>query len=77
MNANTGKVARHQELIQFDRPGDRLDKNDNLDTGKSSNRQRNEKAYLVELQGVQQIIQLPVLLSFFELHVVLLQSVQS
>lgn len=49
VNTYAGKVARHQELIQFDRPGDRLDKYDDLDPRKSLKRRRSEKTYLVEL----------------------------
>lgn len=35
-----------------------------------------DKAYLVELQCVQQLIQLPIFSNFLELHIVLLQTME-
>lgn len=60
MDAKTGEVALDEQLVQFRGPSDGVD----------------EDHELVELEGIQQIDELPVLLVLLESHVVLLQSVE-
>lgn len=61
MNANTGKVAAVQQLVQFVRTGNRFDEDDDL----------------VELELIQEVVKLAVLCHFFQIDVVLLQPVKS
>lgn len=60
MDANRGELALHQQTVQFVGPLNRADKD----------------AHLVELEGIQQIIELAVLFILLELDIVLLQTVQ-
>lgn len=61
VNCGTGEVALAQKLVELCAAQSRADEDDNL----------------VELQFVQKVVKLPVLLTLIELHVVLLQTVQS
>lgn len=61
VNADRREVTFHQKLVQLVCALDRLDEN----------------ADLVEIQGVEQFIELAVLLIFLKFHVVLLKTVES
>lgn len=61
VNRSTGEVALAQKLVKLCATQSRANEDDNL----------------VELQLVKKVIELPVLLALIELHVVLLQTVQS
>jgi hypothetical protein len=60
VDSDRGEVTLPQKPVKLGRSGNRLDENANL----------------VELEVVQQVVQLPVLLTFRQLDEVLLQTVQ-
>ena len=74
MDTDAGGVAGDEQLVQLDRTSDRLDENDDLYGGSQhlSITQQPYDMYLIELKRVQQLVQLPVLLNFFKLYVMLL-----
>ena len=61
MDGNTREIALAKELVEFRSSESTLDKNDDL----------------VEFENVEQVVQLPVLLTLAELNVVLLEAVKS
>jgi hypothetical protein len=77
VDTDTREVAGHEQLVQFDTTSNRLDEDDDLQRyqPRESEASLNE-AYLVELQSVKELVQLPVLLDLFELNVVLLKAVE-
>ena len=78
MDADTREVARDQELVQFDRSCDGLDEDDDLgkDASASAAYLATRGTYLVELEGIKELVELPVLPDFLQLDVVLLETVQ-
>lgn len=61
MNANTGKIAFRKKLVELIGTGYRLDENHDL----------------VELEGIEQIIQFAILFIFLQLDIMLLKSMES
>lgn len=61
MHRDTGEVAFTQQFVQLSGSQSTLDKDDNL----------------VELQGIEQFVELPVLLGLTELNVILLKTMKS
>ena len=77
MNADAREVARHKELVQLNRASHRLHENDDLRYSRlATGITLTQYAYLVELEGIEELVQLPVLLGFLKLDVVLLETVQ-
>ena len=87
VDADGGEVLLHQKLGQSYAPLDRLDKDDHLrevegERGGGGGGHNivwcvlSHHTYLVELEGVKEVKQLPVLLFVLELHVVLLETMQ-
>ena len=78
MDTDTREVTRNKQLVQFDCPCDGFHEDDNLFGKDWTTRQkvRGLETNLVEFQSVEQLVQLPVLSDFVQLHEVLLESMQ-
>jgi hypothetical protein len=73
MDSDTGKIARNEQLVQFDRTNNRFHEDDDLfNEGQWKGNKLDLWTNLIEFQGVKQFVQLSVLSSFTQLHEVLL-----
>ena len=78
VDADTREVARDQKLVQFDRSCDGLDEDDNLQAPQHRLFCNELKtANLVEFEGIEKLIELPVFADLIKLDVVLLETVES
>jgi hypothetical protein len=80
VNTDAREIARDEQFVELDCTSDRLHKNDDLraENGMRSSMvfEQAHHDYLIEFQGVQQLIQLPVLTNLLKLDVVLLETVE-
>ena len=77
VDRDTGEVARHQELVELNGTCHRLDEDHDLHSVSMTRRRcARTKADLVELEGIKQLVELPVLANFLKLDVVLLETVE-
>ena len=77
MDADTREVARDQKLVQFNRSCDGLDEDDNLQALQHRLFCNELKtANLVEFEGIEKLIELPVFADLVKLDVVLLKTVK-
>lgn len=70
MNTNGREFAFHKQSVEFFCTGRRSDKDAHLPIIKGTRTQAN----LIEFKGVQKLVQLSVLVLFFKLDIVLLQT---
>lgn len=81
VNTNAGEVVVAEQFVEFVCPCYRLDEDNDLDMKQCSQflvmpRIGRTKPYLVELELIEELVELPVLRVFLELDVVLLQTVK-
>lgn len=81
VDTNTREVVVSEQFIKLISTGDRLDEDDDLNDAKSEVRlpkgySLDRAMYLVELKGIEEVIEFPVLPALLQLDVMLLQTVE-